>query len=152
MPRWASFDCYGTLIDWNAGIHGELARVFGEEDADAKLEAYHELEPELEHDGKLSYREVMTEAMRRLGAPDGEQDGLADSLPSWQPFPEVRASLEELRNRGWRLGILTNSDRDLIEASKRLLGVHFDETIVASEIGSYKPAHKHWREFADASC
>ena len=152
MPRWASFDCYGTLIDWNVGIRGELARVFGEEDADAKLEAYHELEPELEHDGKLSYREVMTEAMRRLGAPDGEQDGLADSLPSWQPFPEVRASLEELRNRGWRLGILTNSDRDLIEASKRLLGVHFDETIVASEIGSYKPAHKHWREFADASC
>jgi 2-haloacid dehalogenase len=152
MTRWASFDCYGTLIDWNAGIRGELARVFGEEQADEQLRRYHELEPELEHDGKLTYREVMTEAMRRLGAPDGEEAGLADSLPRWQPFPEVPASLEELRRRGWRLGILTNSDPDLIEASKRLLGVPVDETIAASEIGSYKPALEHWREFADRSC
>ena len=152
MPRWASFDCYGTLIDWNAGIRSELARVFGEGEADDKLRAYHELEPELEHDGKLTYREVMTEAMRRLGAPAGEESGLADSLPGWQPFPEVPAALEELRGRGWRLGILTNSDRDLIEASKRLLGVHFDETVVASEIGSYKPNHEHWREFEARAC
>jgi len=152
MARWASFDCYGTLIDWNAGIRAELARVFGDDRADARLAAYHELEPELEHDGQLSYREVMTEAMRRLGAPDGEEAGLAGSLPTWQPFPEASAALQELRNRGWRLGILSNTDRDLIEASKQLLGVPIDETVVASEIGSYKPAHKHWREFADLSC
>ena len=69
--RWATFDCYGTLIDWNGGIRAELARVFGEERADELLEQYHELERELEHDGSLSYREVMTEAMRRLGAPGG---------------------------------------------------------------------------------
>ena len=67
--RWATFDCYGTLIDWNGGIRGQLARVFGEERADALLVRYHELEPELEADGTLSYREVLTEAMRRLGAP-----------------------------------------------------------------------------------
>jgi 2-haloacid dehalogenase len=152
VARWASFDCYGTLIDWNAGIRGELARVFGEGEADAKLERYHELEPGLEHDGRLSYREVMTEAMRQLGASDVDAPALADSLPGWQPFPEVRGALEELRRRGWRLGILTNSDRDLIEASKRLIGVPFEETVVASEIHSYKPAHKHWREFADLSC
>ena len=150
--RWASFDCYGTLIDWNDGIRAELARVFGEGSADENLHRYHELEPELERDGQLTYREVMTEAMRRLGAPEGEEDGLADSLPGWQPFPEVRASLEELRARGWRLAILTNSDRDFIEASKRNLGVAFDETVVANEIHSYKPALKHWREFADLSC
>ena len=90
--------------------------------------------------------------MRRLGAPDGEAAGLADSLPTWQPFPEAPAALQELRDRGWRLGILSNTDRDLIEASKQLLGVPIDETVVASEIGSYKPAHKHWREFADLSC
>jgi 2-haloacid dehalogenase len=152
MPRWVSFDCYGTLIDWNAGIRGELARVFGEGEADKKLQRYHELEPELEHDGQRTYREVMTEAMRQLGAPAGEEGGLADSLPGWQPFPEVPGALEELRHRGWRLGILTNSDRDLIEASKRLLGVHIEETVVASEIGSYKPNHKHWREFEDLAC
>jgi 2-haloacid dehalogenase len=150
--RWASFDCYGTLIDWNAGIRGELARVFGEDRADERLRAYHELEPELEHDGKLTYREVMTEAMRRLGAPDEQASGLADSLPSWRPFAEVPRTLDELRRRGWRLAILTNSDPDLIEASKRHLGVPFDETIAASEIHSYKPAHEHWREFADRSC
>jgi 2-haloacid dehalogenase len=148
MIRWATFDCYGTLIDWNAGIRAELARVFGEERAGKQLQRYHELEPELEADGTLSYREVMTEAMRRLGAPAGEEAGLAESLPHWQPFPEVQAALTEARARGWKLAILSNTDPDFIVASKELLGVPFDETIVASEIGSYKPALRHWQEFA----
>ena len=149
MTRWATFDCYGTLIDWNAGIRAELARVFGEDRADAQLRRYHELEPELEADGTLRYREVMTEAMRRLGAPAGEESGLAQSLPGWQAFPEVRTSLEEVRRRGWRLAILSNTDPDFIAASKELIGVPFDETVVAGEIGSYKPGLGHWREFAD---
>ena len=148
MARWATFDCYGTLIDWNGGIRAELARVFGEERAGDQLHRYHELEPELEADGTLSYRDVMTEAMRRLGAPAGEEAGLAESLPRWQPFPEVRAALTEARSRGWKLAILSNTDPDYIAASKELLGVPFDETIVASEIGSYKPALRHWQEFA----
>jgi 2-haloacid dehalogenase len=148
MTRWATFDCYGTLIDWNGGIRAELARVFGGERADEQLHRYHELEPELEADGSLSYREVMTEAMRRLGAPAGEESGLAESLPRWQPFPEVRAALTEARDHGWKLAILSNTDPDYIAASKELLGVPFDETIVASEIGSYKPALRHWQEFA----
>ena len=148
MTRWATFDCYGTLIDWNAGIRAELARVFGEDRADEQLRRYHELEPELEADGTLSYREVMTEAMRRLGAPAGEEPGLAESLPRWQPFPEVRTSLEEVRRRGWRLALLSNTDPDFIAASKALLPVPFEETVVAGEIGSYKPALCHWREFA----
>ncbi len=145
--RWATFDCYGTLIDWNGGIRAELARVLGEEDADRNLERYHELEPELEADGQLTYRAVMTEAMRALGAPAGTESGLAESLPRWQPFPEVRVALEEARERGWRLAILTNSDPDLIAASRALIGVPFDAVVTASEIGSYKPAHKHWVEF-----
>jgi 2-haloacid dehalogenase len=145
--RWASFDCYGTLIDWNGGIRAELVRVFGEDDADELLARYHALEPELEKDGSRSYREVMTEAMRRLGAPAGEEGGLAGSLPSWEAFPEVREALEELRGRGWKLAILSNSDPDLIAASKERIGVPIDETVVASEIGSYKPAPGHWIEF-----
>ena len=148
MTRWATFDCYGTLIDWNGGIRGELARVFGEERAGDQLHRYHELEPELEADGTLSYREVMTEAMRRLGARAGEESGLAESLPRWQPFPEVHAALTEARERGWKLAILSNTDPDFITASKKLLDVPFDETIVASEIGSYKPGLRHWQEFA----
>jgi len=147
VERWATFDCYGTLIDWNGGIRRELARVFGEERADALLHRYHGLEPQLEADGTRSYREVLTEAMRGLGAPDGEQEALANSLPSWQPFPEVRAALEESRSGGWKLAILSNSDRDYIDASMDSLGVPFELAIVASEIGSYKPGHRHWERF-----
>ena len=147
--RWATFDCYGTLIDWNGGVRGQLARVFGEERADELLERYHELEPELEADGKLAYRDVLTEAMRRLGARAHQESALADSLPEWRPFPEVPRALAEARGRGWKLAILSNTDRDYIEASMEQLGVPFELAIVASEIGSYKPALGHWRVFAE---
>src|SRR5947207_1878675 len=147
MERWATFDCYGTLIDWNGGIRRELARAFGEERADEALARYHELEPQLEADGTRSYREVMTLAMRELGAPAPEQDALARSLPSWAPFPEVPAALTEARGRGWKLAILSNTVRDFIDASMRNLGVPFELAIVASEIGSYKPGHRHWEAF-----
>jgi 2-haloacid dehalogenase len=146
--RWATFDCYGTLIDWNGGIRGQLARIFGEDAADGLLERYHELEPQIEAEQpSLPYRGVLTEAMRRLGAPEGEEDALARSLPDWQPFPEVRPALEQARERGWRLAILSNTDRDYIEASVGRIGVPFDAVIVAGEIGSYKPAEGHWRAF-----
>ena len=147
--RWATFDCYGTLIDWNGGIRGQLARVFDEDRADALLHRYHELEPELEADGKRSYREVLTEAMRRLGAPEADESALADSLPEWRPFPEVPQALEEARGRGWKLAILSNTDRDYIDASMKRLGLPFELAIVASEIGSYKPTLGHWRAFEE---
>lgn len=147
QDRWASFDCYGTLIDWNGGIRAELARVFGEDRADGLLARYHELEPELEADGARSYRDVLTEAMRRLGAPDGDENALARSLPEWQPFPEVSQALQEARARGWKLAILSNTDRDYIEASMKRIGVPFELAIVASEIESYKPALGHWQAF-----
>jgi 2-haloacid dehalogenase len=147
MERWATFDCYGTLIDWNGGIRRELARVFGEVRADELLARYHELEPELQADGTRSYREVLTEAMRGLGAPQDEEVALARSLPDWEPFPEVPAALQEARDRGWKLAILSNTDRDFIDASMARLAVPFELEIVAFEIGSYKPAHRHWERF-----
>jgi 2-haloacid dehalogenase len=146
MDRWASFDCYGTLIDWNGGIRAELARVFGEERADLELARYHDLEPVLEADGTSSYRQVLTEAMRRLGAPAGEEHGLAESLPGWRAFPEVQAALTDARRRGWKLAILSNTDDDFIAASQVQIGVPFDEIVVAQEIASYKPARRHWDE------
>src|SRR5579871_1146505 len=95
--RWATFDCYGTLIDWDGGISAELERLFGDDADEAELESllrhYHELEREVERDGSLSYREVMTEVMRRMDAPPGQESGLADSLPEWEPFPEVPGAL-----------------------------------------------------------
>jgi 2-haloacid dehalogenase len=147
QDRWVTFDCYGTLIDWNGGIRRELARVFGEDHADERLERYHEIEPALQAGGARSYREVMAEAMRELGAPDDEVSGLAEALPSWDTFPEVPPALEDTRARGWKLAILSNTDRDFIEASMKRIGVPFELAIVASEIGSYKPAHRHWRTF-----
>jgi 2-haloacid dehalogenase len=151
--RWATFDCYGTLIDWNAGIRGELERLFGVHDAPRLLERYHEVERELQQDGSLSYRAVLTEVLIRLAEeedlamPEGESDALARSLPDWEPFPEVHDALAELRHRGWNLVILSNSDRDLISASMRRIGVPFEFAVVAGEIGSYKPAPTHWERF-----
>jgi 2-haloacid dehalogenase len=152
--RWATFDCYGTLIDWNGGISRELARLFGDGAAPRLLERYHELEPEVQaEDPERTYRTVLALTLERLAAaenldlPDGEHDALARSLPAWTPFPEVPDALEEARARGWRPAILSNTDRDFIAASKARIGVPFDETIVASEIGSYKPGHRHWSEF-----
>jgi 2-haloacid dehalogenase len=154
QERWATFDCYGTLIDWNGGIAAELGRLFGAEEAPRLLARYHELEPQVQaEDPELTYRRVLTLTLERLAEsegltlPDGERDALARSLPSWMPFQEVPGALEEARGRGWRLAILSNTDRDLIAASKAQIGVPFDETIVASEIGSYKPGHRHWSEF-----
>jgi 2-haloacid dehalogenase len=145
--HWATFDCYGTLIDWNRGIRAVLGRVFGEAGADAVLRRFHDLEPALQADGRRTYREVLTEAMRQLGAREQEVASLAESLPDWPAFHEVQRVLEEVRAGGWRLAILSNTDRDYIEASIRRIGVPFDLAIVASEIGSYKPATRHWTEF-----
>src|SRR5262249_58793484 len=105
------------------------------------LHAYHELEPQIQReDPARSYREVMAVALARLGAPAAEQDALGRSLPDWEPFPEVPAALEEARGRGWRLAVLSNTDRDFLDASLARIGVSFDCTIVASEIGSFQPA------------
>jgi 2-haloacid dehalogenase len=148
VERWATFDCYGTLIDWNAGIGRELERLFGAARGGELLHTYHELEPQIQReDPGRSYREVMAVALARLGAPADEEDALGRSLPRWEPFPEVPAALEEVRAHGWRLAVLSNTDRDFLDASLDSIGVEFEQTIVASEIGSYKPAPAHWDEF-----
>jgi 2-haloacid dehalogenase len=148
MERWATFDCYGTLIDWNGGIGRELERLFGAARGGELLHTYHELEPQIQReDPGRSYRAVMAVALARLGAPADEEDALGRSLPEWEPFPEVPAALEEARAGGWRLAVLSNTDRDLLDASLARIGVEFDRTVVASEIGAYKPSPGHWDEF-----
>ena len=138
--KWATFDCYGTLIDWDSGLRAALGS--GE-----LLRRYHEVEPDVQQEEpSRSYREVLIETARRIGAPDPE--GVAASLPEWESFPEVRLSLERAQAVGWGLAILSNTDRDFIEASMARIGVAFELSIVASEIGSYKPDHGHWHAFA----
>jgi 2-haloacid dehalogenase len=148
VDRWATFDCYGTLIDWNGGIGRELERLFGAARGGELLRTYHELEPQIQReDPGRSYREVMAVALARLGAPADEEDALGRSLPRWDPFPEVPAALAEARAGGWRLAVLSNTDRDFLDASLARIGADFDVSVVASEIGSYKPAPAHWEEF-----
>jgi 2-haloacid dehalogenase len=155
--RWATFDCYGTLIDWNGGIRRELERLFGVEAAPRLLERFHELEPEVQHERYRPYREVLALTLERLAAaeglpiPEGESSALGASLPDWEPFPEVADALREARDGGWRLAILSNSDRDLIAASQARIGVPFDLAIVAEDTGSYKPAHGHWERFFEVT-
>jgi 2-haloacid dehalogenase len=152
--RWATFDCYGTLVDWNRGLGTELARLFGEAKAEELLATYHTVEPRIQREHPTTtYRDVMALALGEVASqagselPANERDALGDSLPRWPVFPEVPGALEDARRRGWRLVALSNSDRDLIEASLREIGVPFDGAVVASEVGSYKPAHGHWRDF-----
>jgi 2-haloacid dehalogenase len=156
--RWATFDCYGTLVDWNTGIGGELARLFGAPRAEQLLQRYHAIEPRVQRERpSSSYREVMASVLAELASqegfdlPVGERDALGRSLPGWPVFPEVPDALAEARRRGWKLVVLSNSDRDLIDASLGTIGVPFDGAIVASEIGSYKPAHGHWRVFYEST-
>ena len=154
MQRWATFDCYGTLVDWNRGIRAELEKLFGVERAGDLLVRYHELEAEIQASNPgSSYREVLTITLEQLAAeaeltlPEGEGSALARSLPYWPVFDDVQPGLTEARGRGWRLAILSNTDRDLIDASIASIGVPFDLAIVAGEIGSYKPEHAHWEVF-----
>jgi 2-haloacid dehalogenase len=155
--RWATFDCYGTLIDWNGGIRRELERLFGVEAAPRLLERYHEVEPQVQAEAYRSYREVLSHALERTAAaealqiPEGEAGALGGSLPDWEPFPEVADALAEARSRGWRLAILSNSDRELIDASQARIGVPFDLAIVAEDTGSYKPSHGHWERFFEVT-
>jgi 2-haloacid dehalogenase len=154
--RWATFDCYGTLVDWRAGIRAELERLLG--DGDRQLERYNEIEPRVQREQPgARYRDVMATVLAELAAeagtelPGDERDALGRSLPGWPVFPEVPGALAEAQGRGWKLVILSNTDRDLIEASQRAIGVAFDGAIVASEVGSYKPAHGHWRSFYETT-
>jgi 2-haloacid dehalogenase len=151
--RWATFDCYGTLIDWMSGIRDTLSDLWPEHDAELLLGAYHEIEPEVQRGRAIPYRQVLTEALEKLARREGlhldedERAALADSLPSWPPFPEVPAALAELRERRWKMAILSNTDPDLLDESLALIGVPVDLRITAAEAGSYKPAHGHWERF-----
>jgi 2-haloacid dehalogenase len=153
IDRWATFDCYGTLIDWMSGIRDTLAELWPERDAELLLGTYHEIEPEVQRGRSIPYRQVLAETLERIAHREGleleadDREALADSLPVWPSFPEVPGSLGELRERGWKLAILSNTDHDLLDASLLLIGVPVDLRITAAEAGSYKPAHGHWNRF-----
>jgi 2-haloacid dehalogenase len=156
MTRWATFDVYGTLIDWRGGIGSELARIWPDEDAGRLLERYHELEPRVEEGRAIPYREVLAETLALLASeegltlPSGEEGALGDSLPSWKPFPEVPGALAELRGRGFKLAPLSNTDPEFLAASLERIGVPVDGQVTVADAGSYKPAPGHWERFFES--
>lgn len=153
MDRWATFDCYGTLIDWRRGIGDTFASLWPDADRARLLDHFDVVEPRVQADRDLPYREVLTRALRAVAAidelplADRHAPALADSLPDWPPFPEVPGALADVRGRGWRLAVLSNTDPELLAASIERVGVPVDETITVAEAGSYKPAPGHWESF-----
>ncbi len=151
--RWATFDCYGTLIDWEGGIVAALQSLWPGKSRDEMLAVYHRHEPVIQRDGAPPYREVLARAQAAvagelgLAVPPGRERTLPESLASWPAFPDTAAGLAAVKARGWRLAILSNVDPDLIASSLPKLGVAFDLVITRAEAGSYKPAPGHWDEF-----
>jgi 2-haloalkanoic acid dehalogenase type II len=147
-----TFDCYGTLIDREAGLLEAFAREAMDRDADASgdevLGLYAEIEPVVEQETYRRYRDVLaitaSRVASRLGWPEGDDGFLARGLPSWQPFPDTNPALVSLVRAGVRLGILSNVDRDLIDGTLVHLRAPFDPLVTAEDVRAYKPAHRHF--------
>jgi 2-haloalkanoic acid dehalogenase type II len=150
---WVTFDCYGTLIDWERGITDALLPLLPRgTDRQRLAERYIEAEADVEKAEYLRYRDVLDRAGKRLLEENGVTDAaspLPASLPSWRAFPEVPDALRELRRRGYRFAILSNVDRDLLAASVGVIGVEPDLAVTAEDARSYKPARGHWRVFEE---
>jgi 2-haloacid dehalogenase len=138
-----TFDCYGTLIDWESGM---LAAA-GVADGEAFLEAYGRREAELEGGDYLPYREILARsylgAMADLGieATEADAKAFAEAIRDWPAFDDTPAALAKLAER-FRLGVITNCDDDLFAASAEKLGADLDWVITAQQAGAYKPSHR----------
>lgn len=158
-----TFDCYGTLIDWETGIRQAFVDAALDDgvrlDAALIIPAYADVERVVEREQYRSYRDVLAQSALRTGHALGWRISypgfLADSLPSWKPFADTNPALERLRAAGIRLGILSNVDDDLLAMTRRHFTVDFDLVVTAQQAGSYKPAPMHFltarERIADAS-
>ena len=146
-----TFDCYGTLIDWETGILSALHRILSAHgkkiDDAALLRLYGDFEQLSEQGAFHPYREVLECVVRQFGKEFGfiptaaETRSLPDSLPGWKPWPDTVAALQQLKSR-FRLAILSNVDDDLFAGTRPQLGVEFDEVITAQQAQAYKPSLK----------
>ena len=150
-----TFDCYGTLVDWEAGIVAAFKTAAKKQgiplDAPQIIAAYHEAEPAVQAGPYRTYREVLghvaVAVAERLGwtLEPGQAGFLADSLKSWPVFSDSRPALERLRSR-YQVAILSNVDDDLLAGTIERIGVEFDWTVTAQQVKSYKPATHHFLE------
>jgi len=143
-----TFDCYGTLIDWETGLLGALRPILhahGHHLSDRQIfDIYGELEPR-EQNPYRRYREVLANVVRgfgeRLGfqASNAEAESLPESLKDWQPYPDTRAALRKLKTK-YKLAIISNTDDDFFAATARHLQIKFDDVITAEQAKAYKPS------------
>ena len=159
-----TFDCYGTLVDWEAGIIAAVraairssARQPSPARTDAAiLAAFGAAEHVVQAERYRDYREVLALTLKRMGSALGfrpgpaECDAFAASVGDWPPFPDSKEALRRLAGR-YRLGIVSNIDDDLFAASARRLDTHFDWVVTAQQVGGYKPAPGHFHEMAARS-
>lgn len=152
--RWATFDCYGTLIDWRHGIATGIDLIFPGRGLEL-LESFNLHEPAVQADHPtMRYRDVLTEAFRRTATQAGltllpdDADVLAAAVPYWPAFHDTASQLSRLRASGWRIALLTNCDRDIIGAAQRRLQAPVDAIVTAEDVGAYKPHHAHFQRFA----
>jgi 2-haloacid dehalogenase len=149
-----SFDCYGTLIDWESGILPVLRSVLANHDLEnhgqnlpdaAILELYGEFEAEAESSPYQSYRDVLQSVVRAFAdrfhfeATSSEIHSLHESVRAWRPFPDTVPALRELQRR-YKLAVISNIDDDLFAGTREHLGVEFDGVITAEQARSYKPS------------
>ena len=150
-----TFDCYGTLIDWEAGLSGAFAPILRtrglEVDPESVLTRYARHEAAAEAGPYRSYRDVLAAGLHGVALELGfeptadEVDAFSGSVADWPPFADSSAALRRLQER-YRLGVITNCDDDLFAASNARLGVEFDWIITAQQVGSYKPAEANFHE------
>src|SRR3954447_8557496 len=151
-----TFDCYGTLIDWEGGLGNFLYDyALREREPDppaggALRERWETIQFEVIQGDYRPYRAVLAESLRLLAAERGwsysDEDGraLTRSMRSWQPFADTAPALQRARDAGLRLVIVANTDHDIIEHSLKHIGVPFDGVVTAEDVGSYKPALPHF--------
>jgi 2-haloacid dehalogenase len=144
-----SFDCYGTLIDWESGLLAAIKSIFSDYQIEASdreiLELFAQQESIHESGDYLNYREVLRRVMQVFGETfdfepsESELDALANSIQDWQPFPDTVAALQALKKR-YKLSIISNIDDDLFAATAKKLQVEFDWIVTAEQVKSYKPS------------
>jgi 2-haloacid dehalogenase len=147
-----TFDCYGTLIDWESGLLSALRDTLHPKVSDDELlRLYSEAEPAIQAGGYKRYREVLREVLNQIAAsagtkvPIGKHYALAESLPHWRPFRDTVPALRRLKKK-YQLGIISNTDDDLFAATAKHLEVPFDFVVTAEQVGSYKPSKKNFEK------
>lgn len=149
-----TFDCYGTLIDWEKGISEAFVAAAAADghslDGRKVLESYSRTERKVEADAYRSYAQVLRETSlliaSDLGWTPSNPSFLVESLPRWQPFPDTNDALHRLVEAGVRMGILSNVDEELLAETRKHLSAPFDLIVTAEQVQSYKPAEGHFLE------